>query len=84
MFLIKYLEIFFGANKQLNSVMYSVERGTEVNLVYGYYSGGLVSVQTVMCTVSGKTITKGTSHYFNKDTQGVSNDLHIYRVLGYK
>lgn len=80
----KYLEIFFGANKQLNSVMYSVERGTEVNLVYGYYSGGLVSVQTVMCTVSGKTITKGTGYYFNKDTQGVSNDLHIYRVLGYK
>lgn len=80
----KYLEIFFGANKQISSVKYSVERGTEVNLVYGFYSGGLVSVETVMCKVSGTTITKGTSYYFNKDSQGVSNDLAIYRVLGYR
>ena len=80
----KYLEIFFGANKQISSVKYSGERGTEVNLVYGFYSGGLVSVETVMCKISGTTITKGTSYTFNKDSQTVSNDLAIYRVLGYR
>ena len=80
----RYLEIFFGANKQISSVKYSVERGTEVNLVYGFYSGGLVSIETVMCKISGTTITKGTSYTFNKDSQTVSNDLAIYRVLGYR
>ena len=52
--------------------------------MYGFYSGGLVSVETVMCKISGTTITKGTSYTFNKDSQTVSNDLAIYRVLGYR
>lgn len=58
--------------------------GKMITIPLHYYVNSLAQVQFAYLTISGTTITKGKSYYFSHDNQGESNDLKIYKVIGYR
>lgn len=80
-----YIEVFYGDSSHMLSTRIYTPNGKKTNLAYSYYAGNLVQTQFIEYTISTTTMTRtSTGYFFNCNTQGTSNDIKVFYVLGYR
>ena len=84
----EYIEIFHGKGRPENSTRYTRGQSDHAMLIsYAPLNSG-PQLLTKKVKVSGKSITHAHGYYFNFTSNGVStgttNEIYIYRVIGYR
>ena len=90
----EYIEVFYGKNKQNSNGLTSTKIPHKLAsfaslFAYARLADNAVQIISCMVTISGTTITRNFGNY-NNDTNGtqnqvgVSSELKIYRVIGWK
>lgn len=79
-----YIEIYYGNNINFMSQKIFSPNGKRVVCPYHYFVNNVVHVQHLTLSFSTTTVSRGTSYYLNYESQGVANDIAVFKIIGYR